>query len=198
MEEQTAMVNDQSDKSTTETVTAEVRNPDAVLAKNRELLGKNKQYKDELDALRDFKSNQELAEKEAKGQHQEVIASLRQQLEETKKTSAEEKKQFAYSKFETQLKSKAQVEGCVNPDKLIKLMTAEQIKSVEMDEMFNVNGDDLTRLMGELKDEHSDIGLFGKMKVNSTSVNSVMTQGESEPKTETIDYEAQLRAKNFN
>ncbi len=154
----------------------EIKNPDGVFAKNKELLGKNKALKEELDELRNFKMNQELAEKEQRGQHTEVISSLRQQLTEAKETSLNREKNFAFSQFQTQLKAKAQLEGCVNPDKLVRLMTKEQISKVEVDEHFTVNGDDLSRLVDELKEEHKDIGLFKNKGMKVDSVSGSMSQ----------------------
>jgi len=157
-----------------------VSNPDAVLAKNRELLGKTKKLKDELAEMQEWKRQQELADQERKGDLQGVIESLREENSKLKTEKGEVQKNYAFTTFSEQIKRAAAKEGCTNPDKLLKLMTAEQMKSVEVDDSFRVNGDDLTRLMDTLKEEHSDIGLFKRQNVN---IHTVTGQAKVEDKT---------------
>lgn len=148
----------------------EVKNPDAVLAKNKELLGKLNTSKAELEELREFKKSIALSEEEKKGNYEGVIKSLREENESLKGEVKNVRKTTAYTKFEDQIKSAATKEGCVNPDKMMRLITKEQISSVEIDDKFNVNGDDMKRLMDSLKEEHSDIGLFKSQNVNINTI----------------------------
>jgi len=113
-----------------------VSNPDAVLAKNRELLGKTKKLKDELAEMQEWKRQQELADQERKGDLQGVIESLREENSKLKTEKGEVQKNYAFTTFSEQNKRAAAKEGCTNPDKLLKLMTAEQMKSVEVDDSF--------------------------------------------------------------
>lgn len=147
----------------------------------RKLLGEKKAVQEKLRELEDFKSAMELEKKERLGQHEEVINSLREENKRLKNENTLTKQNFAYSKFEDQVKSFAVKEGCVNPDKLLRLMTKEQIKAVEITDNFEANKDDLKRLMTTLKEEHADIGLF-----KATSANFTPVTGTSKPEKKSL------------
>ena len=147
----------------------------------KRVLDEKKRTQEKLKELEDFKAKIEMDEKERQGKHTEVIEALRAENLKLKSEFDQKTQSFAYSKFEDQIKNYAVKEGCVNPDKLMRLLTKEQMKSVEIADNFQVNKDDLKRLIDGLKDEHSDIGLFkatnpnfipvtGGTKVQSTSL----------------------------
>lgn len=154
-----------------QTETVLVKNPEAVLAKNAQLLAEKKKVETQLHEALEWRKQQEQAEQEKKGDFQGVISSLREELQMVKSEKADMHKNIAYKTFEDQIKSAAVSRNCANPDKLMRLMTKEQMASVEVDgESYKVNSDDLTRLMDTLEDEHKDIGLFGKKNINLTNV----------------------------
>ncbi len=136
----------------------------------KRVLDEKKRQQEKLKELEDFRAKVEMEEKERQGKHAEIIESLRAENQKLKSEFEQKTQTFAYSKFEDQIKSFAVNEGCVNPDKLMRLLTKEQIKSVEIADNFIVNQDDLKRLMDGLKDEHSDIGLFRNKQANFTPV----------------------------
>lgn len=136
----------------------------------RELLGEKKELQQKYRELKAWREEVDLKEKEQQGKHKEVIDSLRSENKKLKDDLLMKTKSFAYSKFEEQIKYEAAKNNCVNPDKLMKLLTKDQIKSVQVDDTFKVNKDDLTRLMNDLKDEHKDIGLFKNTNVNVNNV----------------------------
>jgi len=162
MSEDQKVVTQPNDNPTDEVVNnqPEIKDPNAVLAKNKELLGKLSSTKTELDELREFKRKQEIEAEERKGNYDGVIKRLREENEELRTSNKKEKVSRVFSAYETQIKEAARAEGCVNPDKLLRLMSTEQFKEIQLDDSLNANKDDLKAVMAKLKAEHEDIGLF--------------------------------------
>lgn len=159
------------------------------LEMHRKLLDEKKKVQAELNELKAWKEEQDLAKKQAEGKHLEVIEALREENKKMKGKLNETTQNYAYSKFEDQIKLEASRQGCVNPDKLMRLLTKDQMKSVQMSDDFKVNSEDLNRLMENLKQEHQDIGLFKKKNVNVNNVTGefkIESPNYKEMKTEDI------------
>lgn len=157
--------------------TETVRNPEAVLAKNKELLGNLKQTKSELEELRNWKKDLELEQQQAKGDLEGVINKLREENNALKSDLTNTKRGYASKSIEDQIKQAAIGKGCVNADKLMKLITRDQLSTVQVGEDYRVNSEDLGRLVDELEKEHSDIGLFRSKSVNINHVTGDFKQG---------------------
>lgn len=144
------------------------------------VMGTLKKRESELNEVRSRLENIELEKKQAEGNKDEVIQELRSKLTEAEKAQQKIKHTYAWNTLEGQIKTAAVQQGCVNPDKLIRLLEEDDLKAIEVGDDFRVNSDDLTRLVEKAKKDHSDIGLFGKKNVN---VNDV-TPKIGNPKTE--------------
>lgn len=144
------------------------------------VMGTLKKRESELNEVRSRLENIELEKKQAEGNKDEVIQELRSKLTDAEKAQQQIKHKYAWNTLEGQIKTAAVQQGCVNPDKLIRLLEEDDLKAIEVGDDFRVNSDDLTRLLEKAKKDHSDIGLFGKKNVN---VNDV-TPKIGNPKTE--------------
>lgn len=144
------------------------------------VMGTLKKRESELNEVRSRLENIELEKKQAEGNKDEVIQELRSKLTDAEKAQQQIKHKYAWNTLEGQIKTAAVQQGCVNPDKLIRLLEEDDLKAIEVGDDFRVNSDDLTRLLEKAKKDHSDIGLFGKKSVN---VNDV-TPKIGNPKTE--------------
>ena len=147
----------------------QVKDAQAVLDKNRQLLEEMRTLKSELKEHKQFKADLELKEKEQQGQYQEVIAALRDENKTLKEKHEADKKAAAFNKFKTEISSLASAEGCADIDLMFAAMTKEEMASVEVDDHFNVNQDDAKRLVTQIK-ERKPI-LFGNKSVNVNNVN---------------------------
>lgn len=144
------------------------------------VMGTLKKRESELNEVRSRLESIELEKKQAEGNKDEVIQELRSKLTDAEKAQQQIKHKYAWNTLEGQIKTAAVQQGCVNPDKLIRLLEEDDLKAIEVGDDFRVNSDDLTRLLEKAKKDHSDIGLFGKKNVN---VNDV-TPKIGNPKTE--------------
>jgi uncharacterized protein involved in type VI secretion and phage assembly len=158
------MVNDQVEQTT--------KKQDDVVAYSTysKVMGTLKKRESELNEVRTRLEAIELEKKQAEGNKDEVITTLRDKLKHTEEAQNKLKHQYAWTTLEGQIKTAALQQGCVNPDKLVQLLSDDDLKAIEVDESFKVNQDDLNRLLEKAKKDHSDIRLF---KTKSVNVNDV-------------------------
>lgn len=140
-----------------------------LLGEKKDLSAKRAKELEELTALREWKSDQELKKKEEDGDYKEVISSLREELKDTKTKMGETTKKVAFDKFSDQIKNAAKQSGCVDAETLVSLLTKEQMASVQTDDKLNANKDDLSRLLGDLKEARPY--MFDGNNINHTAVN---------------------------
>lgn len=143
------------------------------------VLGTLKKRESELDEVKTRLESIELDKKQAEGNKDEVITDLRSRLQSLESEKSTLRSKYAWNSLEGQIKSEAVRSGCVNPDKLVRLLEEDDLKSIEVDDSFKVNQDDLSRLIEKAKKDHSDIGLFGKKKVNVNDVSPKPVKHES-------------------
>ena len=172
--------NQVSDQDTSNSVTSEaetVKNPEAVLAKNRELLNEKKALATkiaELESLQKEAQNQKL---EAEGRKDELIKSLREENKEIKSKLSKTQQSYNWTTVSNQIKEAAAGKGCKDPNALLKLLGSDDLNAIEVDENFNVNQEDLDRVLDKASKQFSNIGLFGsKVKVDDVIPSSVIPQ----------------------
>lgn len=172
--EQNHEVTPQTQQSTTtEKNHATINNPEAVLAKNQELLGKLSKSKTELEELRAFKADMELKQKEAEGKQSEVIQSLREQIKEKDDKLTRVVQGFGDRIVKENLKTLAVKEGVKDIAVFDRFLDRELLNSVEIQDDFSVNADDLQRVVDSVKEGTKSIGLFKSASSNHNPVTSV-------------------------
>lgn len=125
----------------------------------KELIEELAQLKDKLAKIEE--------EKLLKDQDKEkVISHLQKEATKYKSEVNKVRSQYAYKEVTNQIKTEALKQGCINPDKLIKLLPEEDLKTLTVDEEFRVDQESLKSIIEKAKKEHEDIGLFGTKKVN--------------------------------
>ena len=155
----------------------------------KKLLGEKKKRDAELSELSKKLKSFEEKELEQTGKHSELIDSLRSQLKEKEETlsklqgdlEAREKRE-AWNTVSSQIKEAALKEGCINPDKLLKLFDKNDLKALEVVEesgSVKVHSDDLKRLMEKARKENDF--LFKKSVTNIADVTPKVTK--EKPKT---------------
>lgn len=161
-------VTPQTQESTAPEQKPEIKNPEAVLAKNRELLAKQAELKSQLAELENFKNQAEQARLEKEGNLGELVNSLREQLKKANEEKTSIKKNYAFTSVKDQIQSLAKEAGCVRPDILLGLAKEDHFKQIQIDDNFKVNIDDARRVIDLMKEEFKDIGLFKQKDINHT------------------------------
>ncbi len=145
-------VNDQTESVNDESAKEQVVNPESVLAKNRELLGKQRELKDRLAELESQKALMEQSKLEAAGKKDELIESLRKSYREEQEARKKERNGYAYSVVSSKIKEEAAVQGCVDGNAFIKLLDKDDFNALEIGDNYDVNGEDLKRLVESKRD----------------------------------------------
>lgn len=148
------------------------------------VLGTLKKRESELDELRSRIDSIELEKKQAEGNKDEVITTLRSKLKEAEEGSKKLQHKYAWNVLEGQIKTEAIKQGCANPDKLIRLLSDDDLKAIEVDAGFNVNQDDLKRLIDKARKDNEDIGLFKNRSVNVNDVSPTKSPAPKQKKVE--------------
>ncbi len=187
---------DNAPSETQDQQTEQVRNPEAVLNKNRELLGINKKLSGRLAELESMVKATEQEKLSAQGKKDEVIESLRDEISQLKGKIKQKDEAYSWNTIESQVKQYAVKEGCVDPEKLIRLIDDVDFESLDVDSRFRINQDDLSRLVSKAKkDNHF---LFDGQKADvddltpTTRIEKKKTKSLDDMSSEEI--EAALRA----
>jgi len=179
-----------------ETQTEPVRNPEGVLNKNKELLGLNKRLGTKVNELEDLVKNFQENKQISEGQKDEVIESLRGQLKTLKGELKDTKDSYNWNTVESQVKQAALKEGCVDAEKLVRLINDEEFASLEVNDKFRVNADDLTNLLAKAKKENVFLFEEGSANINDITPSTKLLKKEPAKPLEQMsaqEIEAQLR-----
>jgi len=147
----------------------------------KKLLGEKKSRDERNTQLENKLRDYEQRDLQSKGQYEEVILSLKGEVGELKGQIAKRDEAYIMSKVESAVKTKALELGCVNPDKLLRLLDSEKIRGLEIDSNYNVSSRDVEYLVNEGKKENDF--LFRKNKANVTDADPVEKPIVALPKT---------------
>lgn len=128
-----------------------IKDANAVLAKNKELLGlmqKEKQTKNEL-----LQKIQEIEREklQAEGKKDELITQLNADLKKTKSEYNQTKAKYAMKAVTSQVAAKARELGCIDTEMLTKAMNLENLQVTIVDDDFNVDEAGLMSALDEVK-----------------------------------------------
>lgn len=152
----------------------------------RKVLSEKKKRDEELLSLRDQLKTYEQQKAETEGRKDDVISSLRKELDEYKSKLTNVQKTYAFTTIEQQIRQKAIESGCKKPDHLLRLLSNEDLGSIDVSDDFRVNSDDLTRVIDKSKKEFDY--LFKVERVNVSDVTAPPVKNEA-PKTEKLTKE---------
>lgn len=131
----------------------------------KKVLGEKKKRDEELTNLRARLESYEQEKLESEGKKDEVIASLRAKAEKFENELKQTRQNFVWNAVESQFKAEAQKHGCVDTNAFMKLIDRNELKSLEVTDDYQVNKDDLARLIEESKKQYSNLGLFAKKDI---------------------------------
>lgn len=161
--------------------TTEIKDPEAVLQKNRELLGKLKDTGEKLKEMEKQLYSMKSEKLTAEGRKDELIETLKEQIDLSKKREQE----LAWKAVSRQIGMEATKKGCKNVDALMKLVDF-QGASIDQ-ESFSVAEEDINLILGKAMKEHDylfekdlkgpkDAGPGKKVEAPAKSVKDMSTQ----------------------
>ena len=125
---------------------------------HKKLLAQRKADQERLRELEAKFQSIEESKLEAEGRKDELVESLRKRLEEKDNALNDIQKQYATKTLTEQIKAKAVELGCKPnyADKLIRLMDDSDLKSIQVDENYMANHDDLRMVLEKTKKDVPD------------------------------------------
>ena len=148
--------NGQSDEQTNgelnnqESTTDAVKNPDAVLKKNRELLAKLKEKSEAEQKLKEQLEQIEQDKLAQSGKKDELIDSLRKQIRERDEKLKTVTQTFAFKTVDQQVLDAARDMGCTKPEMIKKLA---DLSGVTVSDDFSVDRDALKLALEKVKED---------------------------------------------
>jgi len=144
-------------------------------------LAQKVKLREEAEALKAERDRLVQEKLEAEGKHKEAADYWKQKAVELEEKDKKRESVLAWNSITSQLKATLASQGCVNPEKAIKLIDREELKSVEVDENYRVSEADVSRIVEHLKKDNSDIGLFaGGVGVKDMSPNKANFDSKGE------------------
>lgn len=152
-----------------------VKNPDAVLAKNRELLSQINKLKSERDEYKTYKEQTELERKERKGEFTEVIQKLKEENKSLKDSIAGMKNDSVFKTLKSQFTSEAKNLGCHDPEMFFEMAMVKhktEFAPLAFDESAErYDQAEIKEVTEKLKDNFSY--MFGAESINHTPINNM-------------------------
>lgn len=105
------------------------------------------EYEKELEKLR-------VEKLEAEGKKDELISSYKKRLDELESKVKQKDQMYAWTTLTGEIKREAMKVGCKDPDKLIRLLSDDDLKSIEVGEDFRINNDSLKEVIEKSKKEN--------------------------------------------
>ena len=126
----------------------EIKDPQAVLKKNQELLSKLKTTKEKLDEYERKATEAEQEKLAQSGKHSELIESLKKQLAAKDTELKQTTQSFAWKSVKQQVVDVARSMGAENADAVMKLA---DLKSVPVNDDFSADSDALKMAIEQVK-----------------------------------------------
>lgn len=149
----------------------------------RKTVGKEKKLRSENEELLGRLRQYEEAKLEQDGKQSELIAAQRKQISDLESRLKQSESSYAYNVVGAQFKSELAARGVGNPDKVFKYAAAvhkDDLNAVEVDrETYNVNDQDLKRIVDKILTENADMGFVAAKGVKDMSPRGDVEYGES-------------------
>lgn len=144
----------------------------------RKVLSEKKSRDERLGQMEARLKEYEQRDLESKGKYEELLSNLREENKSLRDEVGKRDRAYIMSKVHSAIKTKALEEGCRNPDKLMRLIDEERIRSLEVDQNYNVSLKDVEMLVNEAKRDNDF--LFKRDRPNvadGTPVDKPVVQG---------------------
>jgi hypothetical protein len=176
-------VNDQPTQNDVESTAEVIQEPkkDTVAYDSyRKVVGKSKKVMAENEDLRNRLQEFEQQKMADEGRKDELIKTLRNELDSTKNNYEKEKQTYAWNVFSGHVKTAAAKRNCLDPDKLLRLLDKEDLGAVEVNDDYSVNTEDLDRLLDKAMKENEFLFQKPAVKVNDVTPNNEKPSATSE------------------
>ena len=116
------------------------------------------------------------------GKKDELLETYKKRMQELEIKHNKTQQTYAWNTLTGEIKREAMANGCLNPDKLIKLMSDDDLNSIEVGEDFNINKDAIKEVIERNKKENSFLFSQGNKVIANGTPNK--TPQAPQPKSE--------------
>lgn len=156
----------------------------------KKTLGEAKKYKSQLEELQDRLSSLEQEKLQAEGNKEELIESLKKEVNQWKGKATKAVSSFAKSKVHEAMMREASKAGCQDPELVLRAY-AQDLDEIDFDDQFNPDLDQLKTTLERVRQERPY--LFGKEapKIGSHQVktSTVSSDGTRKPVSKMTEEE---------
>ena len=152
----------------------------------KKALAQRHKFKEEAETLRLENESLKQKELEAEGKLKEKADYWKTKAVELEDKYKKSTAKYGWSQVKSQLSTELMKQGCVDTDVAISLIDKAELNSVEVNDEYNVNATDLTRIVDSLKRDNrtQKIRLFGTpVGVNDMVPDSSQKFEEKKPNT---------------
>lgn len=143
-------------------------------------------YKQKAKELEERLQEYALADEQKKGNLEGVINALKDENRRLKHETAQSRLSFAEGKLEDAVKGFALKKGCKDPETFYKLIDRNDLQTVELDDKFRANNDDIASIVERYMGKYEHLGFFGK-KVNIVDKAPASKPNDEKPKQRSLD-----------
>lgn len=123
----------------------------AKLLKEKKAMQERAKKADEYEQMLKEREEQEL---QKQGKTEELLERYKTEAQKLREEREKEKKTYAWNTLTSDIKREAMVMGCKNPDKLIRLMEDEDLRSIQIGDDMKVDRDSLKAALEKTKLEN--------------------------------------------
>jgi len=123
----------------------------------QKLLKEKKALQTRFSTLEETVQNLTLEKNQAEGNKDEAITSLKKQNDELKGKLDKTTKSFAWTTLTGQIKQEAAKQGCKHPEKLIRLMDDDDLRSIEIGDNFFIDPANVKPVIEKYKKDWSEL-----------------------------------------
>lgn len=152
---------------------------------HRKALAQRAKFKEDNDTLRAELDSYKQREMESQGKFQELVESQRKRIAELEERNKKMSSQYQWNVVGAQIKSELSTRGVRNADKALKYAIAahkDDLNTIEVDDQYNVNSEDLGRFVDKFLSDNVDMGWVNKVNVKDLTPGGDKS-GNNEPKS---------------
>jgi hypothetical protein len=142
---------EQADQASGETVESKdsvsLTSYQKVLKEKKSFQSRLSEYESKLQKLEEEKLH-------AEGKKEELLDSYKKRVQELESRLDKTNKSYAWNTLTGSIKTEAVKAGCKDPDKLIRLMDDEDLRSIEIGDNFTINTESLKEIIEKNKKEN--------------------------------------------
>jgi len=168
----------------------------------RKVLSQRKADQEKLSEMQQRLQELEHGRLEAEGKKDELLTNYKRQVSDLTEKVKKQATSYTWNVIGAQVKAKMAQKGVKNPDKAFKYAKSvheDEIKSIQVDDNYNVDGRDLEMFVDKFLNENSDMGFVASGTVKDMApIGGIVPKEKEKPLSNLSDEEIMEALQNAN